>query len=204
MVKGSGHVYVCLVEGCEATGQGKRGLCNTHYTRWYKEKDACCYQPVAVKLNRQGISLEERLSLLVVEVCSEKGCWKTKLSKQARYKQISVNGVSKMAHRVAYELKYGPIEEGLEADHLCGVTCCINPDHIEPVPHQINMHRALKSATGANAAKEKCIHGHLFDAENTYYTPNGNRQCRACHYNRNKAWKERKAKTLSLLGDLGA
>jgi WhiB family redox-sensing transcriptional regulator len=31
-----------------------------------------------------------------------------------------------------------------------------------------------------NAAKDRCEHGHLFDATNTYYTPTGERRCRSC------------------------
>jgi hypothetical protein len=31
-----------------------------------------------------------------------------------------------------------------------------------------------------NAAKDRCEHGHRFDAANTYYTPTGERRCRIC------------------------
>jgi hypothetical protein len=36
------------------------------------------------------------------------------------------------------------------------------------------------SARHRNAAKDRCEHGHLFDAANTYYTPTGERRCRIC------------------------
>ena len=48
------------------------------------------------------------------------------------------------AHRTAYELLVGPIPEGLELDHLCRNTLCVNPDHLEPVTHQVNMTRAAR------------------------------------------------------------
>ena len=32
-----------------------------------------------------------------------------------------------------YEEQVGPDPEGLELDHLCCVTACVNPDHLEPV-----------------------------------------------------------------------
>ena len=31
-----------------------------------------------------------------------------------------------------------------------------------------------------NSAKDRCEHGHHFDALNTYYTPTGERRCRIC------------------------
>ncbi|HEX6656123.1 MAG TPA: WhiB family transcriptional regulator [Candidatus Limnocylindria bacterium] len=31
-----------------------------------------------------------------------------------------------------------------------------------------------------NATKDRCEHGHRFDAANTYYTPTGERRCRIC------------------------
>ncbi|MGH8735003.1 MAG: WhiB family transcriptional regulator [Burkholderiales bacterium] len=36
------------------------------------------------------------------------------------------------------------------------------------------------SARHRNAAKDRCEHGHPYDPANTYYTPTGERRCRAC------------------------
>lgn len=47
------------------------------------------------------------------------------------------------AHIVSYELHRGPIPDGLELDHLCRVHHCVNPDHLEPVTHTVNMRRAV-------------------------------------------------------------
>ena len=46
------------------------------------------------------------------------------------------------AHRRMYEAVVGPIPEGLSLDHLCRVTLCVNPDHLEPVTHVENMRRS--------------------------------------------------------------
>lgn len=45
-------------------------------------------------------------------------------------------------HRVAYEHMVGPIEAGLDLDHLCRVTRCWCPDHLEPVTRSENMLRS--------------------------------------------------------------
>lgn len=46
------------------------------------------------------------------------------------------------AHRIAYESRVGPVAAGLEIDHLCRQRDCVNPDHLEPVTHTVNMRRA--------------------------------------------------------------
>lgn len=46
------------------------------------------------------------------------------------------------AHRAAYELRVGPIRDGLVIDHLCRVRCCINPDHLEVVTQHENLRRS--------------------------------------------------------------
>lgn len=40
---------------------------------------------------------------------------------------------SRAAHRVTYEELVGPIPEGCHIDHKCGVTLCVNPNHLEAV-----------------------------------------------------------------------
>lgn len=48
----------------------------------------------------------------------------------AGYGQLYVDGVSRGAHRVAWELIYGPIPKGLQVQHLCNIPQCINVDHL--------------------------------------------------------------------------
>lgn len=77
------------------------------------------------------------------------------------------------AHRVAYELAVGPIPEGLHLDHLCRITSCVNPGHLEPVTPAENVRRAAK-------AKTHCRNGHLYNATNVLVEPSGKRRCRIC------------------------
>jgi HNH endonuclease len=41
-------------------------------------------------------------------------------------------------HRLGWKLLCGPIPEGKELHHRCGVYACWNPDHLEPVTHAEN------------------------------------------------------------------
>lgn len=48
------------------------------------------------------------------------------------------------AHRISYVAAKGPIPDGLEIDHLCVVTRCINPDHLETVTRTENIRRVFE------------------------------------------------------------
>ena len=97
-----------------------------------------------------------------------------------------------MAHRFPYQDIHGDVADGLELDHLCRVPLCVNPDHLEPVTHAVNMQRSpLMGSYGRN--KVQCVHGHPFDDANTYRWSNGHRACRTCHRERERARKKRLA-----------
>ena len=82
-------------------------------------------------------------------------------------------------HRLLYEKKYGPIETGMEIDHLCRVRCCVNPEHLESVTPKVNRLRGV-GFYAQNARKTHCAKGHPYDEENTIVKNNGHRLCYAC------------------------
>lgn len=51
------------------------------------------------------------------------------------------------AHRYAYEQTFGPLPDDLQLDHLCEVTICCNPLHLEPVTQAENLYRAWATRT---------------------------------------------------------
>jgi hypothetical protein len=45
------------------------------------------------------------------------------------------------AHRLVYEMWWGPIQEGKQIDHTCRIHDCVNPHHLEAVTQQENITR---------------------------------------------------------------
>lgn len=68
------------------------------------------------------------------------------------YGRLKWHGRHEAAHRVAYLILVGPIPDGLQIDHLCRNTLCVNPDHLEPVTASVNVRRAHVGG--------RCRHGH--------------------------------------------
>ena len=75
------------------------------------------------------------------------------------------------AHRVAYEILIGAIPNGYEIDHLCRVTACVRPEHLEPVTSLENQRRTQQLF---------CKRGHERAGDNLYISPNNERHCRSC------------------------
>lgn len=110
------------------------------------------------------------------------GCWlwKGATDGEGRYGAMLYEGRVQRAHRIALALAGSPVPEGMDVDHLCRVTLCVRPDHLEVVTHRTNVLRG-ESRQAANAAKTHCPAGHPYDEANTYVMPGGGRACRACN-----------------------
>lgn len=138
------------------------------------------------------------------------GCWIWPGAKTEGYGRISwtQDGVKtwRLVHRTLYEATVAPIPAGLDLHHTCHdpMECapavarecphraCCNPAHLEPVTRQENLLRGGTIAA-ARSAVTHCPAGHLYDAANTLISPKGQRQCKTCTYERNRAyyWKNR-------------
>jgi len=112
------------------------------------------------------------------------------------YGRFTVEGRRVVPHRFAYEYLIGPIPAGLELDHLCKVRNCLNVTHLEPVTGRENLLRG-DTVNARNAAKTHCIRGHEYTPENTLHArpskrnPNGQRECRTCRRERDRAKRQR-------------
>lgn len=101
------------------------------------------------------------------------------------------------AHRHFYRAVRGPIPGELPIDHLCRVTGCCAPAHLEAVPGSTNILRGA-SPSAQNARKTHCAKGHELSDENVRVSvrsdgPPGRlrRRCAACSLTRAKAYQAR-------------
>lgn len=115
------------------------------------------------------------------------GCWLWMGERNSHgYGRVSWRAQRMLVHRLVYEQVVGPVPDGLVIDHLCRVTDCCNPAHLEPVTQQENMRRGDHSTNHRNRLKRECMHGHPLSGDNLYVTSTGNRQCKECKRQRKR------------------
>lgn len=122
----------------------------------------------------------ERFMRFVMPV-PESGCWLwTGATLRHGYGCFHVTSKrSAQAHRIAYEIFKGPIQQGLTIDHLCKVKPCVNPDHMEAVTQRENVLRGEAKAA-QQARQTSCKNGHPLDGANLMVDGN-HRHCRTCY-----------------------
>jgi hypothetical protein len=147
--------------------------------------------------------IKERFFNKVLKLPS--GCWLWMGAIQGKYYKRENGGYGSFryfgavtpAHIVSCRIHGIEIPEGHEIDHLCRITSCVNPEHIEPVTRAVNFERGIGNKGEAQSAKTHCINGHPYSDENTAIRKgkrgNPERQCRICRRNtENKHYAKRK------------
>lgn len=169
----------CTVPGCGLPVRCS-GKCRRHYNQWIR---------TTPKDQRKPSALRERI-LAMVQV-DDGGCWRWQGYVGPKgYGQVRGVGRTESAHGAAYREWKGEIPQGWTLDHLCRVRDCVNPEHLEAVPHRINLLRG-ETVTAQHAAKTHCPQGHPYAGDNLIVRPKPNggsgRTCRTCRDQRNKA-----------------
>src|SRR5215216_2668333 len=121
----------------------------------------------------------ERIMAKVTEAAGPlaEPCWVTSAADNGHgYAVMTYLGGTAYVHRLSYQLHVGPIPEGMQIDHLCRNTRCVNPAHLEPVTAKENMARS-ETVGGRAVRTGTCKRGHSLD--DAYILPKG-RKCRTC------------------------
>lgn len=111
-------------------------------------------------------------------------CMNWPWSKTNGYGCVRNENGTRCVHKLAFERVRGPVENGLELDHLCRNRACFCPAHLEPVTKMENFRRGLRPQVFAawherQRNKTHCVHGHLY-TESTVKITTGKRCCLLC------------------------
>lgn len=93
----------------------------------------------------------------------ENGCWLwtggTTLPPPNGYGRLRVNGVKTVAHKFSYETFIRKVPDKLKLDHWCRNRLCVNPFHVRPVTHALNIYLGT-APTVETSMLGQCKQGH--------------------------------------------
>jgi predicted DNA-binding protein (UPF0251 family) len=118
-------------------------LFTSTHTTWKSKKHQSKVGQMSSVKERAGLSLVRRY----IRIDKKTGCWLWKLSKtKDGYGRKNIPGhTTKIAHKWVWEILVGLVPDGFTLDHVkekCTRRDCVNPAHIEAVPHKENMRRS--------------------------------------------------------------
>lgn len=110
------------------------------------------------------------------------------------YGQFSMRHNLILAHRWVMQLA---LKRELSPDEVVRHRICDNPPcvalhHLAVGTQADNVDDMNTKGRNRNANKSACKYGHPYDEDNTYYMPNGGRDCKACVSRRGREYRERK------------
>ena len=109
------------------------------------------------------------------------------------YGYIERHGMTRVAHRVVWQLSGRTLDPTLVLDHLCRNRSCVNPDHPEQVSMRVNTSRGVgRNAAGARAIDAgHCLRGHDLSVVG-FHSLNSGRMCAECGRENQRRYKARR------------
>jgi hypothetical protein len=159
----------CIIDGCDKPVFAK-GWCSPHYTRNRR------YGDPLIRKSGRGLPEQDRFW---EKVDALGPCWLwTGARTKAGYGNFRLDNRSGIvvAHRYAWTALVGPLDPGIQLDHLCRIRNCVNPDHLDPVTGRVNVLRGM-SPSAVTYRTNTCRNGHSMDDAYDY---GKGRRCRLC------------------------
>ena len=89
-----------------------------------------------------------------------------------------LDGRMQLAHRVSYEMQFGPLAE-MCVLHTCDTPLCVNPSHLTAGTQLDNIADMHAKHRRIYLRVTHCVHGHEFNEKNTHIAKK-QRMCREC------------------------
>lgn len=120
-----------------------------------------------------------------VAVGFDNECWKWLGASDGKYGNFTcAKGITRKAHIFSWVLHFGPIPAGMQVDHECENTWCVNPFCLQLLTGPENNEKS-NSASAINKRKTHCKNLHDFDEKNTIIR--GTRRiCKQCEIERGR------------------
>jgi len=127
-----------------------------------------------------------------VDIKGPDECWNwTGAKNNTNYGSFYLEGKLIGAHRMAYMLSNGNIDDKLMVLHSCDNPLCCNPSHLRQGTHVDNVHDTMNKKRYYGSSKTYCPKGHEYTPENTYWNKNKTaRQCRICKTERDRQYNK--------------
>lgn len=127
-------------------------------------------------------------------IVDQNGCWVFQGALSQGYGTIGRHRETWRVHRLAYHVMVCELPADLVLDHLCRNRACWNPEHLDPVPLGVNLHRG-EGRTFVAYRNGVCIRGHDQSVPGNVYVSGGKkRQCAVCvRANAKRRYQQRRA-----------
>lgn len=166
--------YTCSHLGCDRKHHSS-GYCSTHYGQF---RDYGKTFDIGVLYHQAKGGHETIEQFFWARVNKTKSCWEwtgTIIRGRMAYGQVTRYGYEQTAHRLSYKLHKGDIPPGMQVDHRCHNTTCVNPEHLRlATPSQNAQNRKGPRSDNTSGVRGVSLNGRRYSAyavingENTY------------------------------------